>query len=160
MTWPPDSRATSTSSRCGGRYQAQSPLSVPTQTSPSPDSAMVRQRDGSVQDCAEPERRFALFLPPSPNGSGLGLPGTSWLTLAFAEPSTHNLLDARPWPESWGENWYETDDLYIDYDSGYYLNNRQYPGFRWASGLPSSLLSSALQQCMAAIKPGLHALYQ
>ena len=36
------------------------------------------------------------------------------------------LLD--PWPESWAENWYSTDDLYIDYDDGYYLYNRGYPG--------------------------------
>jgi hypothetical protein len=36
------------------------------------------------------------------------------------------LLD--PWPEYWSENWYDTDDLYIDYDDGYYLYNRRYPG--------------------------------
>ena len=37
------------------------------------------------------------------------------------------LLD--PWPYDWGDNWYDSDDLYIDYDNGYYLHNRQYPGF-------------------------------
>jgi hypothetical protein len=26
-----------------------------------------------------------------------------------------------PWPEYWAEDWYDTDDLYIDYDDGYYL---------------------------------------
>jgi hypothetical protein len=37
------------------------------------------------------------------------------------------LLD--PWPESWAENWYSSDDVYIDYnDDGYYLYNRRYPG--------------------------------
>ena len=36
------------------------------------------------------------------------------------------LLD--PWPYEWGENWYASDDLYIDYDDGYYLYNRRYPG--------------------------------
>ncbi|HXN46722.1 MAG TPA: hypothetical protein VN893_08775, partial [Bryobacteraceae bacterium] len=36
------------------------------------------------------------------------------------------LLD--PWPESWAENWYDTDELYIDYDNGYYLYDRRYPG--------------------------------
>jgi hypothetical protein len=36
------------------------------------------------------------------------------------------LLD--PWPESWAENWYSADDLYIDYNDGYYLYNRMYPG--------------------------------
>ncbi len=34
-----------------------------------------------------------------------------------------------PWPESWSDNWYETDDAYIDYNNdGYYLYNRAHPG--------------------------------
>jgi hypothetical protein len=35
-----------------------------------------------------------------------------------------------PWPESWGPNWYETDDVYLDYTAdGYYLYDRLYPDF-------------------------------
>jgi hypothetical protein len=37
-----------------------------------------------------------------------------------------------PWPGSWVENWYAVDDVYIDYDGGYYLCNRSYPGIRLA----------------------------
>lgn len=37
-----------------------------------------------------------------------------------------------PWPESWADNWYETDDVYIDYDDGYYLYDRRDPGIRLA----------------------------
>ncbi len=34
-----------------------------------------------------------------------------------------------PYPEYWGPNWYETDDVYVDYyRDGYYLFNRRYPG--------------------------------
>jgi len=33
-----------------------------------------------------------------------------------------------PWPEDWAENWYDTDDLYIGYDNGYYLYDRMHPG--------------------------------
>jgi hypothetical protein len=34
-----------------------------------------------------------------------------------------------PWPESWADNWYETDDCYLDWTSdGYYLYNPRYPG--------------------------------
>jgi hypothetical protein len=33
-----------------------------------------------------------------------------------------------PWPEYWAEDWYASDDVYIDYDDGYYLYNRRYPG--------------------------------
>ena len=32
-----------------------------------------------------------------------------------------------PWPESWAESWYETDDVYVDYDNGYYLHSRRDP---------------------------------
>jgi hypothetical protein len=37
-----------------------------------------------------------------------------------------------PWPEYWSDNWYDADDLYIDYDDGYYLYNRSYPQVRLA----------------------------
>src|SRR5579863_1680256 len=33
-----------------------------------------------------------------------------------------------PWPEYWGENWYDNDDVYVAYvDNGYYMYNRRYP---------------------------------
>ena len=37
-----------------------------------------------------------------------------------------------PWPEGWSENWYSSDQLFIDYDDGYYLCDRRYPQFRLA----------------------------
>jgi len=40
------------------------------------------------------------------------------------------LLD--PWPGSWQEDWYASDDVYIDYSDGYYLHNRRYPGVQLA----------------------------
>lgn len=34
-----------------------------------------------------------------------------------------------PWPEYWATNWYETDDVYVDYvNDGYYMYNRRHPG--------------------------------
>ncbi|QOY90755.1 hypothetical protein [Paludibaculum fermentans] len=36
------------------------------------------------------------------------------------------------YPEYWAENWYDDDDVYIDYDDGYYLYNRRYPRVRLA----------------------------
>jgi hypothetical protein len=34
-----------------------------------------------------------------------------------------------PWPETWPPNWYETDDVYLDYTGdGYYIYDRNYPG--------------------------------
>jgi hypothetical protein len=38
-----------------------------------------------------------------------------------------------PWPEYWADNWYENDDVYIDYSGeGYYMYNRRYPRDRIA----------------------------
>ena len=37
-----------------------------------------------------------------------------------------------PWPEYWQEDWYQSDDVYIDYEDGYYLHNRSHPGIRLA----------------------------
>ncbi len=33
-----------------------------------------------------------------------------------------------PWPEYWSDDWYDNDDVYVDYaGDGYYLYNRRYP---------------------------------
>jgi hypothetical protein len=38
-----------------------------------------------------------------------------------------------PWPEYWSADWYDDDDVYINYaDDGYYLYNRRYPQDRIA----------------------------
>jgi hypothetical protein len=38
-----------------------------------------------------------------------------------------------PWPEYWSDDWYDSDDVYVDYhDDGYYLYNRRYAGDRIA----------------------------
>jgi len=45
----------------------------------------------------------------------------------------YSFLLVDPWPEYWAYNWYETDDVFIDYyDDGYYLYNRRQPGVRLA----------------------------
>ncbi len=34
-----------------------------------------------------------------------------------------------PWPANWGDDWYDTDQVYVAYaGNGYYLYNRSYPG--------------------------------
>jgi hypothetical protein len=38
-----------------------------------------------------------------------------------------------PWPEYWAADWYDNDDMYVDYyGDGYYLYNRRYPSDRIA----------------------------
>jgi len=47
----------------------------------------------------------------------------------------YSFLLVDPWPEYWADNWYDSDDLYIDYDdydTGYYLHNHRYPEIRLA----------------------------
>ena len=42
-----------------------------------------------------------------------------------------SMLD--PWPEYWSDNWYENDNVYIDYSGdGYYLYDGRYPQDRIA----------------------------
>jgi hypothetical protein len=33
-----------------------------------------------------------------------------------------------PYPENWNEKWHSSDDVYLEYNQGYYLHNRQHPG--------------------------------
>ena len=33
-----------------------------------------------------------------------------------------------PWPGDWSADWYDTDEVYVEYvDNGYYLFDRRYP---------------------------------
>jgi len=43
-----------------------------------------------------------------------------------------SFLMVDPWPGDWPENWYTADDVYIDYNDGYYLCNRRFPQERLA----------------------------
>jgi len=43
-----------------------------------------------------------------------------------------------PWPGDWAANWYETDDVYVDYvGDGYYLYDTRYPGVGIAISISS-----------------------
>ena len=44
----------------------------------------------------------------------------------------YSFLMLDPWPEYWFDGWYDADDLYIDYDDGYYLYDRRDPQVRLA----------------------------
>jgi hypothetical protein len=44
----------------------------------------------------------------------------------------YSFLLVDPWPEYWPDNWHEVEDVYIDYDDGYYLKNARYPQVRIA----------------------------
>jgi hypothetical protein len=40
----------------------------------------------------------------------------------------YSFLMVDPWPSDWAADWYAADDVYVGFDNGYYLYNRQYPG--------------------------------
>ena len=40
----------------------------------------------------------------------------------------YSFLMVDPWPSDWAQNWYDTDEVYVGYDNGYYLYNRSHPG--------------------------------
>jgi hypothetical protein len=42
------------------------------------------------------------------------------------EGDTFVIVD--PYPENWNTKWHSSDDVYLDYNQGYYLHNRQHPG--------------------------------
>ncbi len=42
--------------------------------------------------------------------------------------SGFSFLLVDPWPGTWQENWYASDDVYIDFNNGYYLHDRRHPG--------------------------------
>ena len=44
----------------------------------------------------------------------------------------YSFLLVDPYPGNWAVNWYSSDDVYIDYEDGYYLHDRRYPGINLA----------------------------
>jgi len=38
-----------------------------------------------------------------------------------------SFLMVDPWPGDWSADWYSSDDVYIDYNDGYYLHDRLHP---------------------------------
>jgi hypothetical protein len=41
--------------------------------------------------------------------------------------SGYSFMMVDPWPGDWAQNWYSADDVYVGYDNGYYLYNREFP---------------------------------
>jgi hypothetical protein len=39
----------------------------------------------------------------------------------------YSFLLVDPFPGYWAANWYDSDNLYITYDNGYYLYDSRYP---------------------------------
>jgi hypothetical protein len=78
-----------------------------------------------------PQARFAQSFGSSHNFR-LRTQPVMYLGYPRFEYGGFSFLMVDPWPEYWSDNWYDNDDVYIDYDDGYYLHNPRYPQVRMA----------------------------
>ena len=79
-----------------------------------------------------PQQTFGLYF-----GLGhyfrIGVQPSMYLGYPRFQYGGYSFLLLDPWPSDWDPNWYDADDLYIDWDDdGYYLYNRSYPYERLA----------------------------
>ena len=79
-----------------------------------------------------PQQTFGLYF-----GLGhyfrIGVQPSMYLGYPRFQYGGYSFLLLDPWPSDWDPNWYDADDLYIDWDGdGYYLYNRSYPYERLA----------------------------
>jgi hypothetical protein len=75
-----------------------------------------------------PDDRFRGYVGPD---HGLRIQGRPFLVVGGYPRFQYEgywISAVDPWPEDWGNDWYDTDDVYVNYaDNGYYLYNRRYP---------------------------------
>jgi len=79
-----------------------------------------------------PQQTFGLYF-----GFGhyfrIGVQPSMYLGYPRFQYGGYSFLLLDPWPSDWDPNWYDADDLYIDWDGdGYYLYNSSYPYERLA----------------------------
>jgi hypothetical protein len=76
-----------------------------------------------------PQDRFSLYFGSSHSFRVSGLPLVFVGGYPRFQYDGYWVTFVDPWPESWSDNWYDSDDIYLDYtDDGYYLYNRMHPG--------------------------------
>jgi hypothetical protein len=75
-----------------------------------------------------PDRRFKLYFGREHFFRIYGLPLVFVGGMPRFQYDGYWVTIIDPWPESWGPDWYETDDVYLDHTGdGYYLYDRNYP---------------------------------
>jgi len=86
------------------------------------------QQRGGYHGYRVPDDRYRGYFGPSHGFRIVGLPFMVVDGYPRFQYQGYWISAVDPWPEYWGNNWYDNDDVYITYvDSGYYLYNRRYP---------------------------------
>jgi hypothetical protein len=86
------------------------------------------QQRGGYNGYRIPDDRYRGHLGPE---HGFRISGLPFMVVGGYPRFQHggywfSLVD--PWPENWGNSWYDTDDVYVGYvNNGYYLFNSRYP---------------------------------
>lgn len=75
-----------------------------------------------------PDDRFRGYFGPDHGFRIYGLPFMVYRGYPRFQYSGYWITAVDPWPEYWGNDWYDNDDVYVTYvDDGYYMYNRRYP---------------------------------
>jgi len=91
------------------------------------DHRTWRQR-GGYRGYRIPEDRFRGYFGPSHGFRIYGLPFLVVGGYPRFQYDGYWFSPVDPWPEYWGNDWYDNDDVYVNYvDNGYYLYNSRYP---------------------------------
>lgn len=86
------------------------------------------QQRGGYNGYRIPDDRFRGYFGPQHGFRIYGLPFLVVGGYPRFQYDGYWLSMVDPWPESWANNWYDTDDVYISYvNNGYYLFDRRHP---------------------------------
>jgi hypothetical protein len=87
------------------------------------------QQRGGYNGYRIPDARFRGYFGPD---HGFRIGGLPFLVVGGYPRFQYDgywLSAVDPWPDYWGADWYDNDDVYVAYvDNGYYMYNRRYPG--------------------------------
>jgi hypothetical protein len=86
------------------------------------------QQRGGYNGYRIPDDRFRGYFGPEHGFRIYGLPFMVVGGYPRFQYGGYWITTVDPWPEYWGDNWYDSDDVYIVYvDNGYYMYNHRYP---------------------------------
>jgi len=86
------------------------------------------QQRGGYHGYRIPDARFRGYFGPSHGFRIYGLPFLVVGGYPRFQYQGYWFSPVDPWPEYWGDNWYDNDEVYVAYvNNGYYLYNNRYP---------------------------------